>query len=293
MAMTTPLVTVLMPVYNAGGYIVEAARSMLDQGIDDLELLVVDDGSTDDSMAELATIADPRIRVVSQPNAGLVAALNHGLDQARGTYIARMDADDLCPPQRLRRQLSWFSDNPGGVVCGTDYEMFGTMTGRVRMPRSDRACRQRLLVAGALCGASAMMRRDVVIDNGLRFDPEYIHAEDFEFYARMSAFGEIGNVPIVGYRYRIHGDQVSLRHNELQRAIHLRVAAAHARRVGAAPLSDSVLRDLLWPHTRGVPATARVSGVAAVRAVRRSPSIESVRFCSRRVLEAVLAARRG
>ncbi|MEP9392517.1 glycosyltransferase family A protein [Gordonia sp. VNQ95] len=288
-----PSVTVLMPAYNAARYIVEAAESILSQGVDDLELLVIDDGSTDAGMAELATLADPRIRVISQPNAGLVAALNRGLSEATGHYIARMDADDICPPGRLSAQLQWFAGHPDGIACGTDYELFGAMSVRVRMPRTDRACRDRLLLAGCLCGASVMMRRDVVVREGMRFDADFTHAEDYEFYARLSCHGAIGNVPMIGYLYRIHPAQVSTRHSAQQRAAHLRIALAHAERTGARPVPEHVIRDLLWPGSTGVLRTFGVSTRAAVRCVARRPSRETVTFCGRRVVEATLAARRA
>ncbi|NDK92296.1 glycosyltransferase [Gordonia desulfuricans] len=294
MALTdSPLLTVLIPVYNAAPYIVAAVRSVLSQGVDDLEVLIVDDGSTDGSVDALAEIDDPRVRVVSQPNGGLVSALNRGLDEVRGVFLARMDADDLCAPGRLQAQLDWFAQHPDAVVCGTDYELFGAMSGRVRMPRSDAACRHRLLLAGCLCGASAMMRTEVLRRTGIRFDPEFTHAEDYEFYARLSEYGEIGNIPMVGYLYRIHPGQVSDRHADAQRAAHLRIAAAHAVRVGARPLPDAVLSDLLWPDRGGVLPTAGVSTVAAARALLRDPGVETARFGARRVLEATLAARRG
>ena len=100
---TPPLVTVPMPAYNASGYIADAAQSVFAQGVDDLELLAIDDGSIDGCIDELMALGDSRIRVVAQANAGLVAALNRGLDEACGTFIARMDADDLLPEGRLGR----------------------------------------------------------------------------------------------------------------------------------------------------------------------------------------------
>ena len=292
MAVTSgPLVTVLMPAYNAGGYIAEAVESILSQGIDDMELLVVDDGSTDAGMAELAAVDDRRIRVVSQQNSGLVAALNRGLEHARGRYVARMDADDICAPGRLRAQLEWFEENPDGIACGTDYEMFGAMTGRVRMPRTDQACRHRLLLAGCFCGASVMMRRDVIEATDMRFDPRYTHAEDYEFYARLAELGPIGNVSMVGYLYRIHPSQVSDVHGGEQRSTHLEIAAAHAERRGATQLAESVVRDLLWPGGEGMVARSLISARAGMRCLVRDPGIETARFCARKVIEAALSAR--
>ncbi|MAU80707.1 MAG: glycosyl transferase [Gordonia sp.] len=285
-----PLITILMPVYNAAGYIAYAARSVMAGDHIDLELLVVDDGSTDAGMDELAALGDPRIRVVRQPNSGLIAALNTGLDEARGAYLARMDADDLSVPGRLTAQVRWLEERPTAVVCGTDYEMFGTMTGRVRMPRGDRACRERLLLASCHCGASVMMRRKVLARNGLRFDPKYPHAEDYEFFSRLAEHGELGNLQMVGYRYRTHSAQVSARHAEIQRATHLRVAAAYAERTGRRPVSEATIRQLMWPAPAPVIRTTMSTAAAAAAALRRRPGMETARFGGRRVVEATLNA---
>ncbi|QHN26508.1 glycosyltransferase [Gordonia pseudamarae] len=286
-----PLVTVLMPVYNAAGYIADAARSVFAQGVDDLELLVIDDGCTDESIDELTALGDLRIRVVSQANAGLVAALNRGLDEARGTFIARMDADDLLPPGRLLAQLSWMAEHPDGIVCGTDYELFEAMSGRVRTPRSDKACRRRLLYGSCHCGASVMIRREVIERTGIRFDPEFAHAEDYEFFTRICEYGEVGNVPMVGYRYRIHAASVSNQNNDVQQAAHLSIAAAYAERTGARPFPDDALARLMWPS--GSNPVALVAGTAwvAARAMLRSPCADTARFGARRVVEAAAAAR--
>ncbi|MEE4023012.1 glycosyltransferase family A protein [Gordonia sp. PKS22-38] len=285
-----PQVTVLMPVYNAAGYVADAARSILAEPVDDLELLVVDDGSTDESVAELTSLQDERIRVVSQPNSGLVAALNTGLGEARGTYLARMDADDLSVPGRIAAQVRWLEDRPGAVACGTDYEMFGAVTGRVRLPRTDRGCRERLLLGSCHCGASVVLRRTVVETARLRFDPDFPHAEDYEFFTRLAAYGELGNVPMVGYRYRMHDDQVSSRHVDVQRSVHLRVAARYAARIGMPPLSDDVVRKIMWPETDGVARATLVTAGAAAQALRRRPGIQTARFTGRRVVEAALSA---
>src|ERR1700761_7286076 len=96
-----PQITVLMPAYNAGKYIAEAIASVLGQTFGDFELLIVNDGSTDDTLDIINSFDDKRIRVISQPNQGVAAALNTGLKHAKAEYIARFDADDICLPQRL------------------------------------------------------------------------------------------------------------------------------------------------------------------------------------------------
>ncbi|WP_440712340.1 glycosyltransferase family 2 protein [Gordonia sp. FQ] len=288
------MVTVIMPAYNAADTIVDAAESILAEPIDGLELLVIDDGSTDGGGELVAAAGDRRIRVIRQDNAGLVAALNTGLDAATGEFIARMDADDLSVPGRIARQLAWLRAHDDAVACGTDYTLFEAMTGRVRMPRSDRACRQRLLMGSCHCGASLVARRSVIEDANLRFDPDFAHAEDYEFITRLAGHGRLGNLPIVGYHYRVHATQVSARHAEAQHRAHLRIARRFADAAGAAPVADDDLRALLWPDRGGDVRARAASGWLAVRAaarvVRRRPGVQTARFTGRKVIEA--AARR-
>ena len=286
--------TVLMPVYNAASTIAAAARSILAEHLDGLELLVIDDGSTDGSAQVVRALGDPRIRVVSQPNAGLVAALNRGLDEARGEYLARMDADDLSVPGRLAAQLSWLRARPGAVMCGTDYEYFGAHGGRVHTPRSDRACRQQLLLTSAFCGASVVVRRSMIEAAQLRFDPAYVHAEDYEFFTRLVALGEVGNLPLVGYRYRIHAAQVSDRHRGEQRESHVRTAIAYAQRIGVRPTAREDLDNLLWPQRRGLLSTPGRTTLSGVRFLVRSPSVRTGKLVGGRISDAgrsVVAAR--
>src|ERR1700722_365222 len=117
-----PRVTVLMPAYNAGKYIGEAIRSVLDQSFRDFELLIVNDGSTDNTKTVVSSFADNRIRVLEQSYKGISVALNAGLLVAKGYYIARFDADDICFPQRLSKQVNFLDANPGYILVGSDAE---------------------------------------------------------------------------------------------------------------------------------------------------------------------------
>jgi hypothetical protein len=109
-----PLVTVAMPVFNAGGYLRLAVLSIVRQSYADWELLVIDDGSTDDALQSIRDIDDARIRILRDgENRGLAARLNQCVDMARGRYLARMDQDDVSYPERFKRQVSLLEQNPG------------------------------------------------------------------------------------------------------------------------------------------------------------------------------------
>src|SRR5258707_5340929 len=117
-----PKVTILMPACNAEKYIAEAILSVLEQSYADFELLIVDDGSSDDTSAVVRQFEDPRIRLLNQRKEGISAALNAGLNAARGVYIARFDADDICFPRRLERQVLFLDGHPAYLVVGSDAE---------------------------------------------------------------------------------------------------------------------------------------------------------------------------
>ncbi|MFH0922175.1 MAG: glycosyltransferase family 2 protein [Fibrobacterota bacterium] len=121
--MSRPLVSVVMPAYNAAPFIESAVQSVLSQTLGDIELLVVDDGSTDHTATRLAGVSDPRLRILRLTHQGVMVALNAGLAEARGEFFARMDADDLALPERLERQVRLLEE--GGLdVTGSRVEIF-------------------------------------------------------------------------------------------------------------------------------------------------------------------------
>ena len=118
--MNIPLVSVLMPAYNAEKYISAAIGSVLDQSFTDFELIIVNDGSADDTEKIIRSFPDERITLVNRENGGVAAALNTGLEKARGKYIARFDADDICYPDRLAVQFAFMEANPGYILIGSN-----------------------------------------------------------------------------------------------------------------------------------------------------------------------------
>lgn len=122
-----PLISVLLPVYNAENFIAESIQSILDQTEPDFELLVIDDCSTDNTLKVVERFDDPRIFLhVKKKNTGYTESLNWGIDQARGKYIARMDADDISLPQRFEKQLLFLEQNQPVEICGTDATVQGS-----------------------------------------------------------------------------------------------------------------------------------------------------------------------
>lgn len=142
-----PLVTVAMPIYNAGSYLRLAVLSVVAQTFTDWELLIIDDGSTDNAVESIADICDARIRIISDgTNKGLAARLNEAIDLARGAYLARMDQDDVCHPERFARQLSCLEENQDvdlvGARCITLSESGEVLGSLPWSPQVDRLTRR-------------------------------------------------------------------------------------------------------------------------------------------------------
>lgn len=233
----TPTISVLMPVYNAERYVAQAVQSILDQTFRDFEFLIIDDGSTDRSLAVLEELAesDPRIRLISRPNTGYVVALNEMLDLAHGEFIARMDADDVCLPSRFKKQLDWFERNPNGVATGSwvlAIDPEGDPLTVWRGPVNHKAIDDAHLsgVGSTIAHPSSMMRADALrrIDG---YNVEMQPAEDLDLFLRLGKIGELGNVPEVLLQYRHHLSSVSHQNRRIQRCNADRaVNAARVRR---------------------------------------------------------------
>ena len=180
-----------MTVYHGMPYVREAVRSVLDQSFKDFELLVIDDAGTDDTVACVRGFADPRIRIVSnERNLGQVPSLNRGLALARGRYLARLDQDDACHPQRLARQVARLEREPALAVVGTwmrEVDARGRAHGILGQRMDDfGAYVGRLSLAGCpLCHPTIMIRRDVLVEAG-GYDASFAPAEDVNLWARLA-----------------------------------------------------------------------------------------------------------
>ncbi|MFT4225236.1 glycosyltransferase family 2 protein [Micropruina sp.] len=254
--MSRPLVTVLMPVHNGADHLGGALVSVFAQDFADFELLVVDDGSTDATPAVLAGCADPRLRVLRLERTGLVGALNRGLEEAGGEFIARLDADDEMLPGRLTRQVERFRHDPKLVACGSDYLLFGAASGLVRTPHRAQDCRAHLVFGSPIAHPAVMLRADALRAHGVRYRAEYPHAEDFKLFSELAAIGKLENLAEPGLRYRIHPGQVSQVEAGPQQQVQLRICAENLAARGVS-VSVEQLGRLLWPTGRGWTAALR------------------------------------
>lgn len=237
-----PRLTVLLPVYNGSDFLKESVESILNQTFTDFELLVIDDGSTDDSTRIIENISDDRIRLLQNPsNLGLVATLNRGLETALGEYVARMDSDDISMPRRLEIQVGFLDQNPGIGVCGSWVRFIPRQYDFLwKLPVTSEEIRCRLFSSVGVAHPSVMLRRKVFIENNLYYDPDYSHAEDYELWCRAIRHTRFANIPQVLLHYRISYEQVCRRFGNEQKIGTARVREQRLNELCIYPNADEM-----------------------------------------------------
>lgn len=204
------LVSVVMPVYNGALYLKEAIDSILSQTHTNLELIIINDGSTDDSEEIIRSYDDSRIRyILNEKNCGICVTLNKGLDAAQGKYIARMDCDDISVPERLQKQVEYMEQNPSIGISGSDIIVFGEgIEERIFTFEHDKnCCKAGLLFATCFAHPAVMIRKSLLDEYNFRYDDSYKGLEDFELWYRMSKHTELINIPEPLLHYRKHKSQ--------------------------------------------------------------------------------------
>lgn len=203
---TPPIVSVVIPVFNAGPYLGEAIGSILGQTLRELELIIVDDCSTDGSLAVARSYeADPRVRVLANAqNRGRSFTDNYGAEYARGRYIAKMDADDVALPHRLQKQVDFLNDNPAIGLTSGFMQCFGESEILYKYPVSADDVRSFLLFNMPVANPAVMFRRTLLDEHGLRYDDtiQDTFGEDYEFIARAAQVVDVVNQPEILLRYR-------------------------------------------------------------------------------------------
>jgi len=220
-----PTVTVVMPVYNVSAYVAEAVRSVLAQTFTDYELVIVDDGSTDDSLQICAAFDDPRIRIVRQANRGLAGARNTGIAESRGRYIALLDSDDRWLPEKLALHVIHLDNNAGiGVsYCPSRFiDASGCAMRLKQTPRLERITSDMIFCRNPVGNGSVPVMRRMALDSvafphpveNARicwFDESLRQSEDIEMWLRMSIKGGVrfeGIAPALT-EYRVMGSGLS------------------------------------------------------------------------------------
>ena len=234
-----------MPAYNVERYIRDAIDSVLRQTFTYFELLIVNDGSTDGTETIIRSYTDPRLVLINQNNQGVSAALNTGLKHARGTYIARFDADDVCYPDRLQQQLEFMEKNPDYVLIGSDADYMdreGEYLYRYRnIGHSYEEIRSKMEVYCPFIHSTVFYRKDAVIAVG-GYNPKAHTFEDWLLWTQLIEKGKCLNFESPTISVRLNPESVTV--DEKLRGKRF-VELKYEIICGGKPISDEQEAELL------------------------------------------------
>jgi glycosyltransferase involved in cell wall biosynthesis len=219
--MTDPIISVVLPVHNAGLYVRDSIKSVLNQTFSDFELIIINDGSTDCSEEVILDFTDKRIKYIkNEVNLKLIETLNLGLSIAKGKYICRIDSDDIMAPTRLEKQLFFLERNSNYILVGSFVKIIkdGIITNQILgYKRNHDDLAFEMCFHNPIIHPTVMFRYNKQIKNQFFFDPKFIHAEDYEFWTRLVKHGFFHNLEEPLTYYRIHKDQISTIYTEFQK----------------------------------------------------------------------------
>lgn len=235
---TSPKISVIMPVYNAGKFLRQAIDSVLQQSFANFELIIINDGSTDDSEKTILNYSDKRIRHFNQANQGLIATLNHLISEAKGLYIARMDQDDVSFPERLKIQSEFLAAHPSIGLVGSWVQVVdrnNDLLGTIKYPVAHDFIRANLALRTCFAHGSIMMRHSL---NPV-YNRDFLHAEDYELWCRLALQTQMANIPRILYQWRFHPASTSSVSSQNQKSTAKKIQSAYAIRL-LAQTSDNL-----------------------------------------------------
>lgn len=234
----TPLVSVLMPTFNAEKYVGEAINSILSQSFQDFEFIIINDGSTDNTsrILEQYKALDPRIQVYHQANSGVANSMSRGCLLAKGKYIARMDADDISLPQRLVRQIEFLERRTDIGICGT-WMCVGSEAKEYTLsyPTDPDIARSMLPFQLSVAAPSIMFVREMYLRTGVRHNPNVGATDDYLFVVDCSKYCRLSSLPEVLYFYRLHPAQVTKREEDRQSKFTRQIRLMQLEELGLRP----------------------------------------------------------
>ena len=228
---SNPLVSVLLPAYNAEKYISEAINSILNQTYENFELIIVNDGSKDATLEVISSHKNPRIKLINlAENKGISDCLNIAISNANGKYLARMDCDDIAMTNRFALQVKFLESHPEYVVCGSSIIIFNPNNNQcfVPYPQNHEAILTSLkLHERSICHPTAMLRASALKSHYITYSNKHPHAEDYHLWTQLSVIGKMHNINKPLLRYRHHSAQVSMSHSELQSSVAKQILASN------------------------------------------------------------------
>ena len=208
----TPLVSVIMPVFNSEKYLKKAITSILNQSYENLELIIIDDGSIDNSISIIESINSEKIVFLkNEKNIGVSATRNKGIELSKGKYITLMDSDDISPSYRIKKQVNFLENNSEYGLIGGHYERFSEniFLKKKKIHKHsliNEEIQVKLNFMGSIAGPTTMFRSSIIKENRLYFDTNLIIAEDYDFWRRIGLLSKVTNIDEVLLYYRKHSN---------------------------------------------------------------------------------------
>jgi len=266
-----------MAVRDGEKYLRQAVDSVLQQTFSDFEFIIIDDYSIDSSTRIVEEYKDLRIRFIrNQSHLGLTKTLNLGLDIAKGEYIARLDADDVCLPNRFEDQVKFLNKHPQIGVLGTGISLIddlGNIIQDVHFPTNHNLIKWQLCFYNPIVHPSVMMRLTAVRQVG-NYDPALIHSQDYDLWWRMSFISELANLYEIDMHLRQHPRQVTNVQRSEQFRFGLKIDQKHLSALLGISISEDVIRNL-WTNNYPAPEDAISAGQLVVEYLDRT--CESIR----------------
>ena len=211
-----PLVSIVLPVYNGETTVKDCLLSLLEQTYTNIEIIVLNDGSTDKTNEIVTNLkkTDNRIIYIEKKNEGLIKTLNRGIELCNGGLIARMDADDICEIERISDQVDFMLNNPGVGLVGPSILEFGERSPVVKFETDPLKLKILLLFQNEFAHPSVMIRRNILIENNLRYEDEFLHVEDLALWNKISRVSQISNLNQILLKYRVTSGSVSAQANK-------------------------------------------------------------------------------
>lgn len=248
------LVSILLPVYNTERYIGRTISSLLGQTYKDIEIIVINDGSTDNTEKEILALKDARVKYYAQENQGLSRTPNRAFSLSSGEYIARMDADDLAFPEKIEKQVRYLESHPDVDMVGTWAEIWqgDTKTARAhRHPTEDRMIKTEMLFNNPFVHSTVLMRREVFAAIGGYSESPEDYPEDYEFLVRITERFRVANIPEILNVYRELPDSVCRKDARGPRKIPRGLARIAARNI-ARLVGGTVARERVFSFTHAI-----------------------------------------
>lgn len=282
----TSLVSVVMPVRNAGNFLMSAINSILNQTYKNLELIIVNDASTDETPKILSSFKDKRIKIFkNKKQLGVTKSANIAISKAKGKFIARMDADDISYQDRISKQIDFLLKNEKVVAVGGQCEMIdgdGNITGRKNFPSTDLKIREMIFSSVPLQQPTIMVAVQRLPTGFVWYDENYSSAEELELLFKLFKFGEVRNLKEYLLKYRIHGGNTSLKNPKKTFFLTLRTRLLAISKYGyvptlggvAATIAQTILVSLI-PDSWIYPIYSLIRGMNKIN-VRINPDANSI-----------------